>query len=293
MWPKYIEKIPGLLYQPARRLSLFGLIAHRIRLIRLEHTCTEGLLLQNKHKNINNCQSIVFFTTHKCASGFVGDILKRLIESAGMTNINYERYFYWLGAKVRKPVYKEKGYFFGPFRRFHNDMPDFDNYKVVLMLRDPRDVLTSFYFSMAYSHNTNCGSQQTINWVVSNRKKALEMGIDKFVLDRLQEYLDKYTLYCNKFLSKPNVLFVRYEDMVNDFVAWLNKIIEFLELDIKKEVADKIMSKTDFSVKKENIYFHKRQVTPGDYRQKLKPETISILNEQFKEILELLGYAHG
>lgn len=290
MWFKYIKIAPGLSYQRLRRLSFFGHIAHQVRFMRLRRAGAEGLLLRNKHKNISNHQSIVLFTTHKCASGFVGNILKRLTESVGITNINYERYFYWLGAKVKKPVYKEKGYLFGPFRRFHKDMPDFDNYKVVLMLRDPRDVLTSFYFSMAYSHNIRCGSRQTINWVLSNRKKALEMGIDKFVLDRLQEYLDKYTLYCNKFLNKPNVLLIRYEDMVNDFGRWLSKIVEFLKFDVKKEVVDEIISKADFSIEKEDIHSHKRRVSPGDYKQKLKPETINILNEQFKEIFNLLSY---
>ena len=35
---------------------------------------------------------------------------------------------------------------------------------------------------------------------------------------------------------------------------------------------------------------HKRKITPGDHKEKLTPETISILNEKFKGVLNKLNY---
>lgn len=46
----------------------------------------------------------------------------------------------------------------------------------------------------------------------------------------------------------------------------------------------------NFSVAREDLNSHKRQVQPGYHKRKLKPETIEILNDRFAEILETLGY---
>ena len=41
---------------------------------------------------------------------------------------------------------------------------------------------------------------------------------------------------------------------------------------------------------KENIHKHLRKGQPGDYRSKLKPETIEYLDEKFAPILSRFGY---
>jgi hypothetical protein len=41
----------------------------------------------------------------------------------------------------------------------------------------------------------------------------------------------------------------------------------------------------------EDIRSHMRKVTPGDYREKLRPETIAELNRRFSEVLDALGYS--
>ena len=78
--------------------------------------------------------------------------------------------------------------------------------------------------------------------------------------------------------------------MIRDFKAWLMNIIDFFQFTPKKDTIDRIARTAGIEVKKEDIYAHKRQVTPGDYKNKLKKETIGILNHEFKNILESLGY---
>lgn len=48
--------------------------------------------------------------------------------------------------------------------------------------------------------------------------------------------------------------------------------------------------RNEFEISKENVYAHKRQVSAGDHKRKLKAETINKLNKEFKEILNLLNY---
>ena len=50
--------------------------------------------------------------------------------------------------------------------------------------------------------------------------------------------------------------------------------------------------KDDFlpAKKDEDVYSHKRQVTPGDYARKLEKTTIETLNGEFATILTSFGY---
>ena len=155
------------------------------------------------------------------------------------------------------------------------------------MLRDPRDVLTSMYFSVGYSHIIPAAQQDV---ALTAREETLQQTIDEFVIIEMPKLLKKYNDYCQKLMPKSNVLLVKYEDMVTDFNSWLDTLVNFLKFDVNPKIVNKIIDQANFTVPKEDIYSHKRQVTPGDHKRKLAPETIERLNFEFGEVLDLLGY---
>ncbi|MDP3921241.1 MAG: sulfotransferase domain-containing protein [Candidatus Omnitrophota bacterium] len=59
-----------------------------------------------------------------------------------------------------------------------------------------------------------------------------------------------YENYCDQLLYRPNLLFVKYEDMVASFEPWLDGIIEFLGVDAVPEVRSKIIREADFHVER-------------------------------------------
>jgi len=264
-------------------------------------------LLKNRHENHNNNQSVLYFTMRKSGSVYSGQVLSKLVSEAGMTAINFVDYYY-NGGRIKRRLYrcgmlgkvvvKKKGYFYGPLRSFCNGISGINDFKIILMLRDPRDALVSEYFSIAYSHPLPPKeNDETFKLMSDMRKKALEITIDKFVLDAAQgfsgnfyNYHGVYSAYCRELLHRPNVFLIKYEDMVTDFKTWLYAAKEFMGIEVKKEVMDKLIAEANFNVGSENIYNHKRQVTPGDHRRKLKSETIGILNSRFAGILDMLGY---
>lgn len=264
----------------------------------------ELLLLSGKHKSDSSHKSILYFTLHKCASVYVQSLLYELAENGGVTPVNLSGYF-WESAKSPnmlelKKAFKPVGYLYGPFRTINlfpkmHDIGDYrviDNigdYKILLMLRDPRDILTSKYFSVAYSHHV---PELQKDKILARRENTLKITVDEFVTSRgqIDEFLSKYRGYCRELVGRPNVFFVKYEDMVSDFEKWLDSVIKFLELDVSKEKVDKIIKASNFTVDKEEVLSHKRQVTPGDHKRKLKPESIEALNSEFGEFLDLLGY---
>ncbi len=295
---KKFKKIVSIFYfllmQP-RRLA-FGysppwILSQRFR--------NEIALLNKNHANRSQQQSILVFTLEKSASVYISGIFKRLTEHAGMTHIDFGSYFWRKGDPpqgVYEPpgsggdIYKTKGYCFGPFRILINAVPDYNNYKIILHLRDPRDVLVSAYFSYFYNHYFPLANRRYSKFLWEQVKKAWRLKIDRYVLAAAPQMCKRYQAYCRKFLGKSNVLFVKYEEMVTDFCGWINKIINFSGLDIKEGFLKALIAEADFGVGKEDIYSHRRQVTPGDYKRKLKRETIAELDGIFAEVLKDLGY---
>lgn len=174
------------------------------------------------------------------------------------------------------------GHCYGPFRWFR-EIPDLDKYRAVLHLRDPRDGLVSEYFSFGFSHVTKTKKQ------IEHRDWVRQQTIDEYVLQVAEKKLDIHQAYVEQLLPRPNVLYVTYEQMIEDFDGWLQRIAEHTDLAIP-EALDRIKATHVSSVEKEDPTKHVRQMTPGDHLRKLKPETIERLNDQFRPVLDALGY---
>jgi hypothetical protein len=82
--------------------------------------------------------------------------------------------------------------------------------------------------------------------------------------------------------------------MVTSFEEWLDDFLAQLPIDalIRANVA-KTIGKSygeEFYYPVEDVYNHKRQISPGDHRRKLKDSTIRTLDSNLAGILASLGY---
>jgi hypothetical protein len=182
------------------------------------------------------------------------------------------------------PRIHSKGMHYGPFYRFHGGFSGLDGFRIILTLRDPRDVLTSRFYSQAFAHTLF--DQASID----RRERFRAMGVDAFVLDQADEIIDRYTTYHRELMGRDNVLFLPYEEMVGDFDNWLERLADFVGSGDQREVIEAIRDEADFSVKKEDKFSHRRSVKPGNHLKKQKPETVAALNERLAGILEMFGY---
>jgi len=250
----------------------------------------EFLLIKGLKKQGGDQQSILFFSVHKSASTFIKNTVIELLQNKKLTTIDLSGFLskkkqeeYYNDPGVMKQILKESGYFYGAFRSYYN-FPDLDKYKIILVLRDPRDVLTSYYFSTLFNHPL--GRKE----VFQEREKYANMCIDDFVLEKADGFKKKYSAYCKYLLGKDNVLLLKYEDMISEFKTWLNKLSSFLKLSDNDEIIDSIVAKTSFKVKKEDPHSFIRNIKANDYKNKLEPQTITKLNHIFKEELTKLEY---
>ncbi len=237
-------------------------------------------------------QSILFFTVHKSASTLMVNFLDDLSKVTGLTQIDYNGYFASQGEKglekqqnknIISKVFKPKGYIYGPLRNFVA-VPETEKYPIILLLRDPRDVLTSQYYSIQKTHPL------ITKKLIERRKIALAMSVDEHARSQTPRFVKTYNEYIQNILGKHNVLFLKYEDMVLDFRAFVQKINDHLKLNLTTEQINKLDRTRSFETQGEDRNAHKRKVTPGDHKEKLKPDTIEWLNKEFGEILIKLGY---
>jgi hypothetical protein len=300
MKTKFSKRLIHGLYAFFSRIPWLGMLVRRWKINK--NFSLERKVLKGQHQSASHYQSVLLFSNYRAGSTFIGGLVKKIAEEAGLTAVDLDGYFYQLGkgkewegnGRIMLDVpYRSTGYFYGPFRTFNRGIGDIEDYKILLVLRDPRDVIVSSYYAL-YSHVTPLlEGKKTLHLRMNRRKKEKEQTVDEFVINRLNRnprFLQGYKDYAKELLGKPNVLFLKYEDMVENFDAWLDQLIEFLGMDIRKEFIDRLKAEVDFNVSKEDVYKHKRQVTPGDHKRKLKPETIKILNEKTREIRKRLGY---
>lgn len=176
----------------------------------------------------------------------------------------------------------------GPIRR-PIALPDDLEARGVVAVRDPRDALTSMFFSFAISHGGVADAQ---------RKAWIDMGIDRFVLQRLPDLKERLVAYSQLLTRRRDWPLLRYEDMVLRFDVWLEQMLGGLALaPDPRAVAAFAREKTEEYAaiiaarqQREREDLHVRTVAPGDHRKKLRPETISTINEMLAPELAFFGY---
>jgi hypothetical protein len=184
--------------------------------------------------------------------------------------------------------FDEDGIVHTGFRHFPvNFELDFRGSKQLLLVRDPRDMLVSLYYSIAKSHVKMKGDDK----FEETRDSIAIMSIDDFVIERAPSYMASFRRY-EECLPEENLMLCRYEDVIFKKFDWLISICDFFDLPINEDTIGQVASKHDSLPNKEDDSAHIRQVHPGNYKSKLQPLTIQKLNECLKDFLNKYQYEY-
>lgn len=264
---------------------------------------TELALIKGIHENNNKHPSIIHFSLNKAATQYVKSILWSCAVENGMVPVEITDYafntdFPYLGnlsseeMEKYKHIFKKTGYLYSVFGQMVAGIPNLEEYKVILVTRDPRDILVSKYYSIGYNHPVPNRFGDKYDGFMSSRVKARNSTIDEYVIaesDRVYETFSRYqTLLIDKY---KNIYLTTYEQMISDFEFFLTGLINYCELNVSREFIQSLLKEHEaLKPKKENIYTHNRKGISGDYKQKLQPETIAYLNEKFDAVLKQYNY---
>lgn len=227
---------------------------------------------------------------------FGGYLLKNV---AGLHHINYANKIY-RGKKTGQIIFKEKGFIYGPIRLSADPMSqvyeklikptcdiDFVEDKIAIFLvRDPRDILVSSFYSFGYSHGFS-NVEEIKQRQIERRINTQSVSLDKYALQSAPGMLSHFTTMCNLSRNCNRGVVLRYEDMIEnweDFAAGLCKYIN-----IKPRVLEQVYQRSR-PRQREDITSHRRSGKSGGFRSKLSEETIASLNLTFEPVLEYFKY---
>jgi len=257
---------------------------------------------------LNSCESksVLLFTTHKCASTFLPKVLKLIQKKSDLEHfdisgsIAINGYKYDFGKKYENHeafiennysfLFKSKGYIYGPLRKpFY--FPGIKNYKKIFFLRDPRDVLISAYYSFGWTHSLPFDNN-TYRKFLNERTKIQNESIDEYVVRVGAEWLlpvyDKYKII--KEDSDDDSLVLRYDEYMRDTKTFIKKIANYTSAELTRKQIALLSDKANPIAEKENNKSHKRSGRSRQFEEKLKKQTINMLNDTFCEALKYWGF---
>jgi len=244
--------------------------------------------------------SILFVSVHKCATSFFSQYI--LLNMKGRTNINYQQWHFRDAVDPRRfrIMTRKNGYVYGVIRLMDKEHPSYEltehllsdvnlkGKKVAVLVRDPRDILVSMYYSFGFSH---AGSPNEAIWAYQDKrsKTISAMSIDDYSLYAAPVLNEKFErLHALRSNNHPDeVMVFKYEDMIYNYESFYKQLNGFLELE---DYAKKRIYEATRPREKEQPDKHKRLGIPGDYRQKLEKHTIQELNNILEPALRHFGY---
>jgi hypothetical protein len=244
-------------------------------------------------------KSVYFFTFHKCASTLFSSLV--LKQTIGLRNIDYAYNIWQRKIQLNDPVtFLEKGYVYGPIRisskvdslleRFVLEpvlRADFlQSRRAVFLIRDPRAILTSQYYSFGFSHPLS-RSNDVHNQQLRTREEIQKLTVDQYVLDRVSSLAEAFNrLAFAKSHCQESVL-LRYEDLVDNFDAFIESLCSVIPLR-QQTIAQLYQESRPKRI--EDQQSHKRSGLPKGFRKYLMPQTIDALNQRLATILVRYGY---
>ena len=249
----------------------------------------------------SKCESIIFFTTHKCASNFSNEILKSIEHISEYNLYDYGALLGSLSDKLKlgpqfepylnknyQHLFQPYGELYGP-QRMPLSFPGIDSYKKIFFLRDPRDMLVSAYYSFGFNHVVP-KTPLIKKKFLEERKNIINSSIDDYVLKKSLDWAkpvyEQYELLNN---SSKHSLVIKYNLFTNNTEDFLNKIFDFVNIDESSEInrLKKIANPIQFTTQNNQ---HQRSGKNSQWKYELLEETQYKLTKNLEHQLNYWGF---
>lgn len=192
-----------------------------------------------------------------------------------------QQIFYWGRIENSVKVYGKRFFMaHAPYAHF------FEDKKVIYIVRDPRDVVVSYW----------------------HYRRLLSPRFSMSLDDYAQKWLDwpcDWGEHVRGWLGRRNVFVLRYEDLKKDTLSYIIKLLKFVKLDIDRKLIVEAVKKSSLDRMKEaerrwgikklkgarktNEMFI-RKGKSGGWREELSKEVAWELERRYKKLMNKLGY---
>jgi hypothetical protein len=168
-------------------------------------------------------------------------------------------------------------------------------YKTFFVLRDPRDIVVSWYFSAKFSH-------RLIDPIPVLRKDLQNMDLQegmKYIIDRLDEWgsFETQRSWMNIHEDTERIKIFRYEDLARDSFTFLRDLFVYLDIVMSENEFVSLYDRHKFERHSgrrkqgtEDPYSHYRKGITGDWQNHFDRSTESYFRQRTEGLLEVLGY---
>lgn len=248
--------------------------------------------------------SVLALSMPKAGSVLLEQVLRDLCPYVGLSYVSIMATFFNHGVADEdipaetSEIFVPKGYCYGGFRNWPQSfsIPIVAGSRKILLIRDPRDMLVSHYYSMLLSHpaasnldEENPDTEEGLNSVARWRRLAEANEINSYVVKAapvFAQFMQDYRLLC----EEHEVRIFRYEDIVFEKRKWIDDLCDWFEWKVPESALDEIAIRHDIVPNTENPDQHVRQVSPGDHTRKLDGPAIGELNNIFSNDMNFFGY---
>lgn len=242
-------------------------------------------------------ESVFFYTFHKCASTLFSSYV--LPNVTGLAHVDYNARAA-AGELAGEPTVESHGFVYGPIRlSTRGDLPNYEAFRrkvgepafvrdriAVCLVRDPRDLAISAYYSFGFSHVLSDIPEVRARQE-ARRARIASQTIDEFVLEDSCRWINAFDAMSVVLDACPRSVLLRYEDMVGAWPVFERGLTRHLSFtpSALREIYDRSRPRA-----KEDAGAHKRSGKSGGFREKLRPETILELDRAFARVLERYGF---
>lgn len=240
------------------------------------------------------------FSIHKCGSSMMHAMISAVCKASDVPSVTIPDMMFnlghleigWQSDPQMLPAFQKDLLYYG-FRNLPPvlETPDFNlkDHRFALLVRDPRDALVSMFFSLGRKKGSHAVPKNNPEQFIKKMASNEDLEIDEYVIRAAHGLKAKFEAYRGA-LNFDLGLLRRYEDVYFDKETFLREIFEHYGIEIAPQVITRVAAKYDIRPTEEDDTKHIRKGTPGDHKEKLKPETIAQLNDFFRETGAFYGY---
>jgi len=242
--------------------------------------------------------SVVGMSLPKAGSTLLFALLQDLAPKAGLAYVSLQDFFFLNGLRLTEQpheagsLFRARGYCYGGFRGPPPyAIPILDAARCVVLVRDPRDMAVSHWYSITQSHVVPKAGQGE-HFMATARSQALDRGKEAHVTQvarGLDAQFDR--LLCSGILHREGTAVFRYEDVIFRKREWVDAICAWFGWDITADDRARIAERHDVRPAAPDPAAHIRQVAPGNHRAELGEKQRAQVDRILQRWLAMFGYA--